>query len=135
MGSAAIRGPAEPHPAKPVQLTSRPSYQKARQTHNHGPKTAQTKTAQTSLGLRGFAQFAVWSVRRSDRFDRDEPAAKFHYAIRQREQRVIPPAADVGAGFEGCAALAHDDAAELCELATEQLHAAVLGVAVASVAG
>src|SRR4051794_22334047 len=52
----------------------------------------------------------------------------------QGEQRVVPTAADVHAGVEVRAALAHDDLAGLDDLATEALDAQALGVGVATVA-
>src|SRR6266705_2043392 len=49
--------------------------------------------------------------------------AEGHFAVDQREQRVILARADVGASVEFGAALTHDDRAGRHDLAAEHLHA------------
>src|SRR5579871_1327555 len=62
-------------------------------------------------------------------------AVELDDALDQREQRVIAPDADVRAGIEPRAALAHDDVTGNHALAAEALHAQALGIGVAAVAG
>ena len=52
-----------------------------------------------------------------------------------RKERIVLSAADVAAGMNSCAALAHDDRSGGDELAGEALHAESLTVAVATVLG
>src|SRR5258706_1475814 len=61
--------------------------------------------------------------------------AEVDFAIDQREQRVVLADADVGAGMELGAALAHDDRAGRNHLAAERLHAEHLGLRIAAVPG
>src|SRR5688572_2035961 len=71
-----------------------------------------------------------------ERLDRDAAARlEAHHAVGQREQREIAADADVSARVEARAALAHDDRPGADLLAAVGLHAAELGIGVATVAG
>src|SRR5690606_20013403 len=59
---------------------------------------------------------------------------ELHLAVHQGEQGVVTAEADAGTRMELGAALAHDDVAGADGLATENLHAEVLRVGVATVA-
>src|SRR5690606_30575425 len=66
----------------------------------------------------------------ADTLDRE-----LHATVHQREQRVVLADADVDAGVEPRAALAHDDRPGGHDLATERLHAQHLGFGIAAVTG
>src|SRR5215470_7759830 len=81
-----------------------------------------------------------WSCPSARRLDRDvgaaaAPALEAHGAGGGGEEGVVGPHADVGAGMEGGAALAHDDVAGRDDLAAIALHAQALARRVAAVAG
>jgi len=67
--------------------------------------------------------------------DVDSPAAavELHLPIDQGVERVVGALANPSTGVELCAHLADEDVARSNLLAAEPLHAAVLGIAVASV--
>src|ERR1700734_3670820 len=78
-------------------------------------------------------------ILRRRRHDRHEGAAlvaraELHIAVSGGEQRVVLAHADIFAGIELGAALAHDDVAGRNDLAAEKLHAEPLARAVAPVA-
>src|SRR5687768_15005628 len=57
------------------------------------------------------------------------------HAVDEREERVVLPLADVDAGPEAGAALAHEDVAGQNLLTAEALDAEILGIGVATVLG
>src|SRR5439155_1860872 len=66
--------------------------------------------------------------------DLDEPFV-LHDAVDQREERVVAPHADVGSRMHPRAALPDEDVSRAHALAGEELHAAPLPRAVATVPG
>ena len=62
--------------------------------------------------------------------DLNKPPPEGNGTVTKGKERIVPAFADIGAGFEGCAALTNDDGAGLCGLATVQLYATILRVAV-----
>jgi hypothetical protein len=58
---------------------------------------------------------------------------KFDRTVNEREQRIVTALADVVAGMDARAALAHDDAAGLHELPVKTFDAQVLRVAIAAI--
>jgi hypothetical protein len=61
--------------------------------------------------------------------------SKLDGSFSESEQRVVSTLADVFAGVNTSATLAHDDRASVNGLAVESLHAKALALGVASVAG
>ena len=99
---------------------------------------------QSSVGSRsvsvGSRQSAVAIVSRLEREDADDAAARavvleLDRAVDLREQRVVLAEADVQAGTEPAAALAHEDRSAGDDVAVEPLDAEALRIAVAPVAG
>jgi len=77
-------------------------------------------------------------VRLFSRVDADEFAhaaavAELDYARNLGEQCIVLTQADVGAGLDACAALAHDNGPAGYELAAEHFHAQALGIGIAAV--
>jgi hypothetical protein len=75
-----------------------------------------------------------------NRFDADELAHlatvfEFDHAGDFGEERIVFAPADIDAGLDGCAALAHDDGTTGDELSAEDLHTEPLRVGVAPVFG
>src|SRR5690606_10929852 len=92
---------------------------------------------------RALAEAAYWSTRRRELLGDDRDGglvqgaldAELDLAVSQRVQRVVLAHADVYAGVEARAALAHDDAARQDGLAAVHLDAKALRFGVAAVPG
>src|SRR5919106_4345311 len=87
----------------------------------------------SSSGRTGIQRDELGS--RIDADFRSSPAFKFHHAVDQRKDRVIPSQADIKSRVKFRAPLADQDTARTNTLSAESLHAKILGIAVSPITG